>query len=70
MAKRKHEVDNVVRSHTKIELMVAAPVACTTEQLVAKGILTAGADSLDDILQCAYERARTGDRSVDYNIVE
>lgn len=40
-----------------------------TEQLVAKEIRSLVVDSLDDVLQCAYERACIGVRSVVYNVV-
>lgn len=57
-------------SYNEIESMTARQIASTTEQLVAKGISTLVADSLEDILQCADEKAHTGGRSVVYNVVE
>lgn len=46
--------------------MAASQVACTTEQLVPKEISTLLADALDDILQCTYEKERTGVLSLVY----
>lgn len=54
----------------RIESVVAKQVAGEMEQLVSKEILTLVADSLSDILQWSYEKARTGARSVFYNVVE
>lgn len=41
-----------------------------TKQMVAQEISVFLAESLDNILQCAYENPRTGGRSVIYNVVE
>lgn len=60
MAKEKPPVNNVFPSYNETESMVAAQVYCTTEQLVAKEVPTLAADSLEDILQCRYEKACTG----------
>lgn len=70
IAESKPQTDNVVPSHGEIETMIAAQVKRATKQIVAKEITTLVEESLDDILQCAYENARSGVRSVVYNVVE
>lgn len=50
--------------------MIAAHVTRTTEQMVAKELSTFVTDSLDDILQFTYEKARMTVWSVVYKIVE
>lgn len=70
MAEGKLIFDNAVPSYIETASMVAAPVVSTTEQWVAKEIPTPVAESLNDILQCAYEKARTGARSVAYIVVQ
>lgn len=66
MAKGKSYGDNVVPRYTKFESMVSPDVTRRTEMLVTKEILTLVADSLDNILQFAYERVCTGVLSVSY----
>lgn len=56
--------------HTETEARIAAQIALTTKQMVAKVTLTHFEESLDDILQCAYESARTAVRSGLYKVVE
>lgn len=50
MVESKWEVKNIFPTHTKIEFLVSAHIAFTTEELVAKEIPTLVADSLDDTL--------------------
>lgn len=66
----KRQIDNVVPSHTKIESRIAVQIACTTEHMLAKEIATLVANSLDDILQWAYEKERTGVLLAVYNVFE
>lgn len=50
--------------------MIAAQVARSTEQMVAKEISTSLVDSLDYILPCAYEKAPMGVSSIVHNVLE
>lgn len=70
VTKGKSQVDNVISSCTEIKLMVAKEVSCTMEQLVFREIPTLGANSLDNILQCTCENARTKVCFVVYKVVE
>lgn len=68
IARFKTQIDNVSPSYTESRSMVAAQVAFTTEQLVAKGISTHVAKSLEEVMPCTYHRARTEVCSVFYTI--
>lgn len=70
MAKGISQVEFVVHSYSEIELLAATLVARTMKQLDAKKISKLVVDSLEAILQCMYEEARIGARSVIYNVVE
>lgn len=70
VAELKLQVDNVVRSNREMEARVAAQCTCTTEQMVAKEISAFVAESLEAILQWAYENACPGFRSVIYKFAE
>lgn len=59
MAEVKIQVDNVFRSHIKIEWIISMQIAHTTEQVDAKESSTLVTYSLHAILQCSYEIART-----------
>lgn len=50
--------------------MISMQIACTTDKVVAREISALWLEFLNDILQCAYENARSGVRSVTYNVVE
>lgn len=50
--------------------MVAKQVVRTTEQLGFKGIQLLVAELVDDILECANQKARVKARSIVYNVVE
>lgn len=70
MTNRKSKVGNVISSYTQIKSMIAKQVEGTTKLLLAKEVPTLVADSLNDILQCTYEKSRTGARYVVYNVVK
>lgn len=70
MARGTSQVGNIVSNNPKIESMDAKKVVCTTEQLVAKEMPLLVADSVDDTMQCAYEKLGTGVHSVVDNFFE
>lgn len=70
LSKGKSQVENGVLKSPEIESIFSKQVACPTEYLVAKEIPTLVADLLDDIRQCSYEKARSGARSLVYNVIE
>lgn len=69
MAKGKLQVGNVVPSYTETKSMVSLQVARTTKQLVAKEVSTLAVGSMEDILQCTFEKARTEGLTVVYNVI-
>lgn len=60
VAESNPQVDNFIPSNSKMEETISLQTACTTEKMVTSEISALVAASLDDILQRAYENARTG----------
>lgn len=48
--------------------MILWQIACTTEKMIVKETSALVAESLEDILEFAYDNARSGVRSVIYNV--
>lgn len=64
------KVENVVQDNSKVKAMVGAQTARTSEQMVGKENSAFVAESLDDILPFAYEKACIGVRYITYIVFE
>lgn len=69
-AESKAQIDNFVCSRSKMEAIVAPQISHTIKKRFLKEVLALVAESMDDILQSAYENARHGVRSTTYNVVQ
>lgn len=70
VAGSKPQVENIVPSNRRMDEMIAVQIARETEKMANKEISALVAEFLENILQCTYDKERTGVRSVTYNVVE
>lgn len=69
IAKDNSQIYNCDQRYSEMKSMLATQIAHKTEQLITK-IIPFWLDSLHDPLQCVRKEARTGVRSVVYNVVK